>query len=416
MLASIRAELSALDAAKETVEEEAMSVSQAVIGSDISAAVDVSDFVDAPASPSKHPPPFSTFGLRQSDIRAMTLRHEAEADHVSELPFKPRTNNKARPHPREVPVEELLHGQWHNTMQKRENDLAVKQAKEAQLLKESSVFRPSRRTAALARRHAERTGQTPSQRLWNPPRRPWLDSTEAIDWERGPATPAPPNDPVRALARSGGAAFAIVSGGVETGSRSGEMTPSSTATPPNSVAAWRRAHSARGPVRVAERNANWAQARQHKLATLASDHNRRASAECTFRPAVSSTYDRSGGLVPSSSVGGALSVAARSARWQQEKEVRRQAAEETQRRRERERPSTLIVRHAPDYGGEDEDEAEPHFMAPTASARERAHGSACMLSGAFAIGGHDARFAEAISGAVAVEDLPPPPEWAAPRR
>ena len=280
MLASIRAELTALDEASALAEEEVNAVSQALIGSDASSAlaVDVSD--STPPTAPTHP--FNTLSMRAADIKAAVIRHEV-AHGDDELSFKPRITKKGQAHTRDLPVEEMLHDRWRITMQKREQSAAEKAADEERMMKETSAFRTSRKNAELARRYAERTGKSPSERLYasGVHRRGWLDSQD-IDWEVAPFTPRPKKEDVR----NG-------SGSKQPGFHTSSSSRSEVSTAPSvSAAAWRRAHSARGPVPVEKRNAQWAQARQHRMAYLQDQHNRRTSAECTFQPEMNPLSDR----------------------------------------------------------------------------------------------------------------------------
>jgi hypothetical protein len=193
---------------------------------------------------------------------------------------------------------------------------------------------------------------------------------------------------------------------------------------------------------VAERSAHWAQLRAHKLEQLTHQRRRAEACECTFRPASGAAPAHSGayasiaagdgGVGAPSSSRSVLEVAARSSAWLQQKQLRLEAARAEVLRREAEEgmraraASTHSAAHrsaSTADGGDCTDisvshaagaEAEPRYMAPTASARERVSG-AHVAAASYAAGVHDAGFAG--WGGTREESeahMPPPPEWAAP--
>ena len=331
------------------------------------------------------PPPASSLGLPQCDVKA-TLRR-LEADQQREMPrFEPKINSSSARMRRDMPVEEVLIGkglQWQQRREKqREN---VERAKQAASAREG--WKPSRSTEQMAQRYGHRVGRLSAQeRLFAP-----APSLRRLEHERREQASRAASPPKASRAGDGLAAVA----------RTGSGADAFHTIPRSAGGASSRGSGTPGTMAVAERNAAWAQLREHRLQQAAHRQRHADAKVCTFQPASDGA-----GFLARTYGGSTLDLVSRNLEWQASRDSRLQAAREEIVRAEiasvpgvppprkyggvpGAHPPPPIVAWSPGPGM-----PEPNFMVPT-----------CSMPGA-------PECLQTFDDQCVVEHLP---EWAAPR-
>lgn len=328
---------------------------------------------------------FTTLGRPMCTIKAEQLKHDAE---LNRRPIQsPQINLPSQRLHRDLPVHEVLLGKGRAAMAKRERlRTALEQPNQPRQ-------KPPRATDALARRYAHRVGQSAEERL-HTPRQLVRERVAQADAARmssiAPFSPnvTPSSHGVHALARSGGGGFQTLPHAASP-SHGVDLDPAARAAAVQGAIdhhhhhhqhqqrqqRQRRTHCTPGADDVAARNASWAQLRDRRLKQSATRQSRMEAAQCTFHPATDGAA-----YLAAHGGGSALDVVERGKAWQAQRESRlsaaRHEAQLDEMRQMQAYPHVMTSAaacHAHGHARSDvHGDAEPHFMATTASTRERA--------------------------------------------